>query len=183
MNSRIKKSAAVAALVVATIVLWEGMRTKAYLDPIGIPTVCAGLTSVHGRKVRLSDRFTREECDAMFSDQVANKYESQMRRCLDAPDRIPDKSYTAMVSLTWNIGGGGFCKSSIAQLANDYAKTGDIKYLAGACNKFRLYNKAGGKVMRGLVRRRTFERNLCLEGVREKVVTGIVEGDDVRSTK
>lgn len=175
--SRVKKSAAVMAAAVALIGVWEGLRLYTYKDPIGIPTACYGET----RNIRpLGSRYTKEECDAMLGDAIVD-FEKGMRRCLKAPDRIPDKSYVAFLSLAYNIGQGGFCKSSIARYANRYADTGRLSDLATACNKIRLYNKAGGRVLRGLVRRREAERLLCLEGVREKVVTGVVEGDDARS--
>ena len=43
------------------------------------------------------------------------------------------------------------------------AKAGDLR---GACEALMLWNKAGGKVVRGLTRRRTAERDLCLEGLK-----------------
>lgn len=171
--SRVKNGAAVAALAIVLVGTYEGLRTKAYRDPIGIPTVCYGET----RGVKMGDKYTKEECDAMLGDALVD-FELGMRRCLKAPDRIPDKSYVAFLSLAYNIGNGGFCKSSIARYANRYVETGNIGHLAEACNRIRLYNKAGGRVLRGLVRRRAEERDLCLEGVREKVVTGVVEADD-----
>lgn len=166
------------AAAVALVGAWEGLRTSAYRDPIGIPTVCYGET----RGVKMGDKYTVAECKEMLGDGLAD-FEQGIRRCLKAPDRIPDKSYVAFLSLAYNIGQGGFCKSSIARYANRYADSGNMGDLAEACNRLRLYNKAGGRVLRGLVRRRAEERLLCLEGVREKVVTGVVEGDDARPSE
>lgn len=168
MASRLTKSAAVMAAAVALVGAWEGLRTVAYRDPIGIPTVCFGET----RGVKMGDRYTVEECQVMLGKGLV-EFETGMRRCLKAPDRIPDKSYVAFLSLAYNIGNGAFCKSSIARYANRYADSHNLGDLAEACNRIRLYNRAGGKVLRGLVRRREEERKLCLEGVREKVVTGV----------
>lgn len=170
--SRLKGAAAVMAMAVALVGAWEGMRTVAYRDPVGIPTVCFGET----RGVKMGDRYTVEQCKEMLGDGLI-EFETMMRRCLKAPDRIPDKSYVSFLSLTYNIGPGAWCKSSIRTYANKYADTGNLGHLANACNRILRYNKAGGRVLRGLVNRRKDERRLCLEGVREKTVTGL--GDDV----
>ncbi len=149
------------------------LRTVAYRDPVGIPTVCFGET----RGVKMGDRYTVEECKVMLGKGL-EEFEAGMRHCLKAPDRIPDKSYVAFLSLAYNIGNGGFCKSSIARYANRYAESHSLSDLRTACDKILLYNKAGGRVLQGLVNRRKDERRLCLEGVSEKTVTGVVEGDD-----
>jgi lysozyme len=168
MASRLTKSAAVLAAAVALVGAWEGLRTVAYRDPIGIPTVCFGET----RGVKMGDRYTVDECKTMLGEGLAD-FEQGMRRCLKAPDRIPDKSYVAFLSLAYNIGQHGFCKSSIARYANRYADSHNLGDLATACNRILLYNKAGGRVLKGLVNRRKDEQRLCLEGVREKTVTGV----------
>lgn len=155
-KSRLKKSAAVTAMAVALVGAWEGLRTVAYPDRLagGIPTVCFGET----RGVKLGDRYTVEECKAMLGDGLAD-FEAGMRKCLRSPDSVPDKPYVAFLSLSYNIGTGAFCRSSIARRANQ----GDLR---GACNAIPLYNRAGGRVVKGLVNRREAERKLCLEGVR-----------------
>jgi len=166
--SRLKNAAAVMALAVGLVGVWEGVRTTAYRDPIGIPTVCFGET----RGVKMGDRYTMDECKAMLGTALA-EFEAGMRRCLKAPDRIPDKSYVAFLSLSYNIGVGAFCKSSIRAYANRYADSHNLSDLAGACNRILRYNKAGGRVLQGLVNRRKAEQKLCLAGVREKIVTGV----------
>ena len=52
--SRLKKSAAVGAAAIALVAGWEGLRTKAYLDAVKVPTVCFGET----RGVKLGDSYT-----------------------------------------------------------------------------------------------------------------------------
>lgn len=153
--SRLKKSAALMAAAVALVGAWEGLRTVAYQDRLagGIPTVCFGET----RGVKLGDRYTVEECKIMLGDGLV-EFEAGMRKCLKAPDTVPDKPYVAFLSLSYNIGVGAFCRSSIARKAN----AGDLR---GACNAITLYNRAGGRVVQGLVNRRAAERKLCLEGL------------------
>ncbi|WP_082640445.1 lysozyme [Aureimonas sp. N4] len=151
-GSRLKKGGVVLALVLGTIGTWEGVRTVAYPDIVGVPTVCFGET----RGVKMGDRYTLEECRVMLGEGV-KQFEAGMRACLTNPDAIPDKPYAAMVSVTYNIGTAGFCNSSMARRLN----AGDIK---GACDALLAWNKAGGRVVAGLTNRRQDERRLCLEG-------------------
>lgn len=140
-------------LAVAVVGGFEGLRTNAYRDVIGIPTICFGET----RGVKMGDSYTVDECKAMLGDGLA-EFETGMRNCLTAPDRIPDKPYVAFLSLSYNIGTGAFCRSTVARKAN----AGDLR---GACDAILAWNKAGGRVIAGLVKRRQKEHAMCLEGV------------------
>lgn len=151
-GSRLVKGSVVLALLVGTVGAWEGLRTTAYRDVVGIPTVCFGET----RGVKMGDTYTVDECKAMLGDALV-EFETGMRACLKAPDTIPDKPYVAMTSVTYNIGIRGFCGSTMARKLN----AGDIK---GACNALLAWNKAGGRVIAGLTNRRQEERRICLEG-------------------
>lgn len=151
-KSRLKKSGALMAAAVALVGAWEGVRTVAYRDIVGVPTVCFGET----RGVKMGDRYTMDECKAMLGDALV-EFETGMRACLTNPDAIPAKSYTAFLSLSYNIGTRAFCGSTVARRAN----AGDIE---GACNAIPAWNKAGGKVVKGLVNRRAEEQRICLEG-------------------
>ncbi|WP_210203036.1 lysozyme [Pseudaminobacter soli (ex Li et al. 2025)] len=151
--SRLKKSGALLAAAVALVGSWEGLRTVAYRDVVGIPTVCFGET----RGVKMGDRYTVDECKAMLGDALV-EFETGMRRCLKAPDAIPAKSYVAFLSLSYNIGTTAFCGSTVVRRAN----AGDIR---GACDAISAWNRAGGRVVQGLVNRRAEERRICLEGV------------------
>ena len=133
---------------------FEGLRLVAYKDVVGIATACRGET----KGIRMGMRFTREQCDVMFIDSLT-EHEAGMRVCLKAPDAIPDKAYVAFVSVTYNIGVGAWCKSSMARLAN----AGNLR---AACDALLAWNKAGGRVIKGLTKRRETERALCLEGLK-----------------
>ena len=155
--SRIKKAGlvtAAGALAIALVGGFEGVRLKAYIPiPGDVPTVCFGET----RGVKLGDKHTLAECKAMLGDALAD-FETGIRRCLKAPDSIPDKPYVAMLSLSYNIGQKAFCGSTVAKRAN----AGDLR---GACDAMLAWNKASGRVVPGLVNRRNAERKLCLEGI------------------
>lgn len=134
----------------------EGVRLNAYKDVVGIPTVCFGET----RNVKLGDKYTLEQCKSMLGDRII-EFETQMTSCLSNPTVIPDKSYAAFLSFTYNVGPGAFCSGSVARWINK----GNIP---AACDAMRLYNKAGKppRIIKGLDNRRKEEQTLCLEGVK-----------------
>lgn len=147
---RLRKGTAIAAAVIALVSGFEGLRTAAYRDPVGIPTICFGET----RGVHMGDSKTVAECQAMLGDRLAG-FSAQLDRCLVA--RVPDKSYAALLSWTYNVGAGAACGSTLVRKAN----AGD---LVGACNELSRWTRAAGIVLPGLVNRRAEERALCLEG-------------------
>jgi len=144
---------ALGLLTLAFVGNWEGLRLVAYKDVIGVWTGCYGET----KGIKSGMKFTQEQCDVMFIDGLA-RHEAGMRRCLRWPDAIPDKTYVAFLSFTYNVGVGAFCRSGLARKAN----AGD---LVGACNELPKWNKAGSKVLKGLVARRAKEKRLCLDGL------------------
>jgi lysozyme len=149
--SRLRKSGYAAALAVALVGGFEGLRTTAYLDSVKIPTVCYGET----KGVRLGDKYTKAQCDDMFVKRL-DEFATKVEACVKKP--MSDKTEVAFVSLAYNIGSGGFCNSSVVR---EYNK-GNYTL---ACNKMEAFNKAGGRVLLGLVRRRSAESALCLEGI------------------
>lgn len=153
MASRLKKSAVAMGAAVALIGGYEGLRLNSYQDVIGVWTACYGET----RGIRPGMKFTKAECDAQFAKGLV-EFETGMRACLKRPDAIPIKPYIAFLSLSYNIGLGAFCKSSVAR----YANAGDLR---AACNRIPAFNKAGGRVVRGLVSRRGDEQKYCLSGL------------------
>ena len=133
---------------------FEGFRAKAYLDPVGVLTIGYGTTAAAGVGIvpRLGMTITEAQATG-YLDAAVTKF---LHHVMASLTRIPtDNQFGAMVSLAYNIGPGAFAKSSICRKFN----AGDIQ---GAADAFLLYNKAGGKVLNGLVRRRYAERALFL---------------------
>ena len=155
--SRFRKgnaAGAVGALGCAFVGAHEGLKTVSYQDVVGVWTACYGET----RGVRAGQKFTKPTCDAMFIKRL-DEFGNAVERCapsLADEKRTPVKRYIAHVSLAYNIGETAYCKSSIARLEN----AGQSRR---ACHAFRLYNRAGGKVWKGLDRRRAEEEALCLQ--------------------
>jgi lysozyme len=159
MKTRLKQvTAGIGALTVAgslavqTVGGFEGLRLAAYRDVVGVWTACYGET----KNIRPGMKFSKATCDNLLVDSLIT-HEQGMRACLKDPDGLPIKVYVADLSLAYNVGVGAFCKSSIAS----YQNAGRIK---DSCDRFPLFNKAGGKVVAGLVKRRAAERSLCLQG-------------------
>jgi lysozyme len=148
--SRIKRGGALAALGVAVIGGFEGLRLTAYRDAVNVPTICYGET----RGIRMGMTASKPECDAMLLRGL-DEFADGVERCVPSARAMPEGRYIAHLSLAYNIGIGGYCKSSIARLQN----AGDV---VGACNAFLKYNKAGGVTFPGLTRRREKERAMCL---------------------
>ncbi len=71
---------------------------------------------------------------------------------------VTQQQFDAMVSLAFNVGAHAFSKSTLVRKLN----AGDVR---GAADEFLRWNKAGGQVLDGLVRRRRAERDLFLTGV------------------
>jgi lysozyme len=152
--SRLKKGGAVAALAVALVGGFEGLRLNAYPDPAtrGYPwTICYGSTE----GVRPGDKKSLDECKALLVKEL-DVYADKVEDCIKRP--MSDETEVAFLSLAYNIGTGGFCKSSVARLYN----AGDGR---GACDAMLRFNRANGIVFPGLTKRRTKERQLCLSGL------------------
>jgi lysozyme len=155
-SARLKKTG-MAGLVAAigAIGAYEGLELKAYRDIVGVVTACYGET----KGIRMGMAFTKPECDTMLARRL-DEFTYEIEKCVPAirdPDKVPLLRYGAYLSLAYNIGHGGFCKSSIARHANAGMWT-------KSCDAIGLYNKAGGKVIRGLVLRRSAEQKDCRRG-------------------
>lgn len=130
---------------------WEGTRTDPYRDIVGVLTVCTGETRVTMR------RYTRAECKAMLDETLAVDWAPAVLKAVPALKNRPHQ-LAAAISLTYNIGEAAFAQSSVARRFN----AGDWR---GGCDAFLMWNRAGGKVVKGLDNRRRDERRLCLTGL------------------
>ncbi|WCA46246.1 SAR endolysin [Caulobacter phage DCM] len=129
----------------------EGTRYRSYLDDAGIPTICTGHT---GPEVKLGQTATQEECDKLLKQDLM-RHSAAVNRCVNYP--LTQYQYDAVVSLTFNIGEGALCRSTLARKIN----SGDLK---GAAEEFPRWNKVKVKgvvtVSRGLTARREREKAL-----------------------
>lgn len=151
MEAATRKRAAWLTIAVASVAGFEGLRTVAYKDPVGIPTICFGETV----GVRMGDRASIEQCKDMLADSLS-KADAAVMRCTRRP--MTDERRAALVSFTYNVGGAAYCGSTVARKLN----AGDV---FGGCNELSRWVYARGVKLPGLVNRREEERKMCLKGL------------------
>lgn len=136
------------------ITSFEDLELKAYLCPAGVWTIGFGTTVYpDGTKVKKGDTCTAEQAKAYFAYDL-KRFENAVNSGLTVV--INQNQFDALVSLTYNIGTGAFAGSTLLKLLNQ-------KQYREAAAQFTRWNKAGGKELRGLTRRREAERDLFLK--------------------
>ena len=134
----------------ALIEKFEGCVLHAYQDVVGVWTIGYG----HTEGVYEGQVITQADADQMLSDDLDHEYGPGVQAAIgDAP--TTQAQFDAMVSLAYNIGIGGFAGSTVCR----QHRAGN--YLAAA-DAFSLWNKAGGKILPPLARRRVEEEKLYL---------------------
>jgi lysozyme len=138
-------------LIVAKLLKrFEGCRLHAYQDSVGVWTIGYGetLNVVEGMV------WTQEQADTALRTRAAYFLLSALAKCpqlaLEKPERV-----AACVSLAYNIGVSAFGVSSVCR------KTKRKDY-SGAADAFKLWNKARGRVLKGLTWRRGVESKIYL---------------------
>ena len=132
----------------------EGIVLRPYRDSVGIPTIGIGSTYYEdGTKVKMSDKAITKERVIQLAKNVVKSFEAQVNKSILLT--MTQNQFDAMVLLCYNIGESGFARSSVVRNFN----AGNLQK---AADSFLLWNKAGGKVVRGLVNRRNIERTLFL---------------------
>lgn len=130
---------------------FEALRLNCYLDPIGLKTIGYGHLVKPGESYQVGDRITLDEAVKLFTTDLAifeTGVESLLTRL------VTQNEFDALVSFAFNVGLANCKKSSVLKLANLGVKGEEIEA------KFLQWNKAGGKVLRGLTRRRQTEANV-----------------------
>lgn len=149
---------------------YESCRLTAYPDPAtgGAPwTIGWGHT---GRDVVPGMTITHAEADRMFEDRLAREFEPGVREAL-AGSPVSQKEFDALVCFAYNVGLANLRSSTLLKCF----RAGDKK---GAANQFLRWDKAAGKRMLGLYRRRVSERALFLGASAEQAYA---EGQAVRA--
>lgn len=151
MDLKTKIGAGVIAAAIGLVAAWEGRSLVAYVDPVGIPTICDGFT--HG--VKMGDVATPERCDALTEQEVRKALAVVDR---SVPQTLPDGVRVALASFVYNVGAGAYANSTLLRKLR-------AQDIAGACRELDRWVYAGGRKLRGLERRRQAERQLCLSSL------------------
>jgi lysozyme len=153
-----QKRTAVAGLVLAAstlvgIAFKESYTADAVIPvPGDVPTLGFGMTRhADGSPVRMGEKTAppRALVDLL---RDASKFERAVKRC--APVPMYPYEFSAYVSFSYNVGEYAFCHSTLA------AKLAVLDY-AGACAELLRWDRAGGRVVRGLTVRRKAEFKEC----------------------
>lgn len=140
---------------------FESFQPKAYICPAGVLTIGYGSTT----GVFTGQTITEPDASALLAKEL-KRYEAAVDFSCDCNQN----EFDALTSLCYNIGIDGFKSSSVLKAH----KRGDH---SSAARAFALWNKGGGKVLAGLVRRRAAEAALYLTAVPDDVSDAVAEPD------
>lgn len=133
---------------------FEDTKLKAYDDGVGVWTIGIGTTVYpNGNKVKKGDVCTIDQAKSYFAHDL-KRFEASVNKLVEVP--LTQNQFDALVSLVYNIGQTAFSNSTLLKKLN-------AKDYQAAADQFLRWNKGGGKVMKGLVRRREAERALFLK--------------------
>jgi GH24 family phage-related lysozyme (muramidase) len=135
---------------------FEGFRPNAYYDldnkkKKGKLTVGYGFTDNDIPDLRPGYTIDKARAEQMLPDLINRKYGPSVLDSVKVP--LNDQQYSALTSLVYNIGPTNFSKSTLLKKLN----SGDFE---GAAEQFKVWNKAGGKTLEGLTKRRGAEEAL-----------------------
>lgn len=130
----------------------EGCKLKAYLCPARIPTIGWGNTMYeNGAKVKLGDEITQQKADEMLV-YTCKHFEKEIKKLLKV--ELNENQLGALLSFTYNLGVGNLRISTLLRKINTNPADPAIK------EEFPKWNKANGKILSGLTKRREEEAAL-----------------------
>ena len=133
---------------VSLIKSFEGLRLKSYQDSVGVWTIGYGAT----RGINAGMTITNDQAERMLLNDIA-RFEPEIERLVKVT--LNQAQWDALMSFTYNLGAANLSSSTLLKMLN----AGDY---AGAAEQFPRWNKAGGQVLSGLVKRRAAERAMFL---------------------
>lgn len=132
---------------------FESFRSKPYLCPAKVATIGYGTTIYpNGRRVSLLDAPITEQKASEYLEYDVASVEKAVQRVVTSD--LTQSQFDALVSFTYNLGGKNLKKSTLLKKININPDDESIRY------EFLRWNRAGGKILPGLTRRRTAEANL-----------------------
>jgi len=129
---------------------FEACRLTCYADAIGVPTIGWGTTKGLTRADIGKKTITQAEADRLFQEDIA-AFEKAVAALVKVP--VSDNQRGALVSFAYNCGTANLASSTLLKKVNQ-------KDFSGASLEFSRWNRAGGKVLAGLTRRRAAEAQL-----------------------
>jgi lysozyme len=138
----------ISATALITIASHEGYVGETYTDAVGVPTIGFGET----KGVKYGQKTDPVRALIQLNSSM-DEHAKGIAKCINVP--ISQGEYDAYISFAYNVGVNAFCTSTLNKKLNamDYD---------GACKELLRWNKAGGKVLNGLTKRREQEYKQCL---------------------
>jgi lysozyme len=130
---------------------FEGCRLTAYQDQVGVWTIGYGHT---GPEVCAGMTVTLEQAEALLAKDI-NSAGTFVNKMVQVP--LTQEEFDALVDFVFNLGAGTFARSTLLRLLN-------AGQFASAAAQFAVWDRAGGAVVAGLLRRRQAETALFNEG-------------------
>lgn len=144
----------VSSVGIQLITSFEDLKLEAYDDGVGVWTIGYGTTTYpNGVAVKRDESCTLEQAKSFFQHDL-RRFQTAVNGAVTVP--LSQNQFDALVSLAYNIGTNAFKTSTLGKYLNAL----DFK---AAADEFLKWNRGGGKVMKGLVRRRETERALFLK--------------------
>lgn len=137
---------------------FEGLRLTAYQDAVGVWTIGYGNT---GPDVKPGMTISIDQANEMLERRLEREFVPGVLAVITRSMR--QHELDAMVDLAYNVGVAAFQKSTLVRKFND----GDR---VGAANEFLRWDKAGGKSLLGLRRRRAADRALFLGATADEAI-------------
>ena len=129
----------------------EGCKLTAYQDSVGVWTIGYGDTGIGVVKGLVINQADAEQ---RLRNRLAKEFEPAINSNVKV--KITANQFDALVCLAYNIGVSAFKSSTLLRKLN----AGDYQ---GAADQFKVWNRAGGEVLKGLITRRANERALFLQ--------------------
>jgi lysozyme len=137
---------------ISLIKKYEGCKLTSYLCPVKIWTIGYGSTFyADGTKVQAGQTISQETANELFLN-ILKGFVSGVEKSITST--INQNQFDALVSLSYNIGLGAFKKSTVLKKVNANPNDATIE------SSFKAWNKGGGKILPGLVKRREAEAEL-----------------------
>jgi len=127
----------------------EGLKLKSYLCPASVWTIGYG----HTKTAKQDQYITTQTADNLLKSDLSIS-ESAVNKELP---NLTQNQFDALVSFVFNVGSGNFRKSTLLKKIKANATEEEIR------NEFSRWNKGGGQILGGLVKRRLDEANLYFE--------------------
>lgn len=145
----------------ALLTQWEGFKTTVYKDVAGHPTIgvghlltkdelSSGKININGEIIKIHNGITQQQVVDLLGQDL-RRYEETVRNCTTT--KLEQHQFDALVSFCFNVGQGAFKNSTLLKRVN-VKNFNDVPY------QFSRWNKAGGRVIKGLINRRKNEIKL-----------------------